>query len=130
MSEPEPESNRLLDTLHRTFGNLQALLASRLELASVELCEEKLRLAQLVFLANSVAVFGLLALMAGTFAVVVLTWGTPACVWVLAGCTLLYASLALWNYLRLRNRLKHDAPPFSGTIAEFRKDSAWFSNES
>jgi len=130
MSEPEPGSNRLLDTLHRTFGNLQALLASRLELVSVELREEKYRLAQLLVLAGSVAVFGLLALMAGTATLVVLVWDTAARVWVLAGFTLFYGGLALWNYLRLRSRLKDDAPPFSGTITEFRKDSAWFSNES
>lgn len=130
MSEAEPEGSRLLDTLRRTVAHFQALLTSRLELASVELHEEKYRLARLLFLANAVAVFGLLALTAGTFAVLILTWDTAARAWVLPGFALLYGGLALWSYLRLRNRLKHDSPPFAGTIAEFQKDSAWFSKKS
>jgi uncharacterized membrane protein YqjE len=129
MSEPESGGGRSLDALRRTIHDLQGLFASRLELASVELAEEKYRLAQLLFLAKSVAVFGQLALVFGTLTVVVLTWDTPARNWVLAAFTLVYAGATVWLYRRLRHRLKNDAMPFSGTIDEFRKDRAWFSNK-
>ena len=130
MSEPEPESTRLLDTLRPTIGNLQGLLPSRLQLPSVELCEEKYRLAQFLVLTGGVALFGLLALMSGTLAVVLLTWETAAFMWVLLGFPVLYAGLALWGYRRLRRRLRHDPLPFASTVAEFRKDRACFSSES
>jgi len=129
MSGPEPETGRMLDALRGMIQNAQALFAGRLELASVELAEEKIRFAQLLLLAAAVTVFGLLVLTCVTLAVLVLTWDTPARNWVLPGFTLVYAGAAIGTYRRLRRRLTREAPPFAGTIEEFRKDRAWFSNE-
>ncbi len=130
MNVPEPAAGHWFDALRRTLHNLHALLASRVELASVELAEEKYRVAQIVFLAHGAALFGLLTLLCATSAVVVLTWDTAARFWVLPAFTLVYAGAAFWSYRRLRARLKNDPAPFARTLEEFRQDRACFSNKS
>jgi uncharacterized membrane protein YqjE len=129
MSGPEPEAGRLLDSLRRTGQHLQGLVTTRLELASVELAEQKIHLAQIVWFAAGVAVFAIVALLCLTFAVVVFTWDTAARVWVLPGFVVLYGALGFAMYRGLRRRLRDDPPPFAGTVEEFRRDRAWFSNE-
>ena len=129
MSETEPRGGRPLESLRRTLRNLQALLAGRLELASLELTEEKYRLISLLLLVHGVWVFATLALIFTTLTVVVLTWDSPARTWVLPGFAVLYLGGALWAFGRLRHRLRNDPPPFSGTVDEFKKDREWFSNE-
>ena len=98
-----------------------AMLRNRLELFSVEAQEEKLRLIHLLIWISVAAAFGF----AGVFIVVVVV----ACwLWTMTGYVgligLAVIALAVaWGILSvIRRNIQTGPPPFSNTVAEFRKD--------
>jgi uncharacterized membrane protein YqjE len=106
------------------------LLEKRLELATTELEEERHRLVNLLAWVAVFALLGLMALFTGTILIIVLTWGTGARLWVIAGLTLVYAGGAAWGFASLKRRLAQSPPPFAATVEEFKKDRAWFQKQS
>ncbi|OYV29444.1 MAG: hypothetical protein B7Z79_10495 [Thiomonas sp. 20-64-9] len=98
-----------------------ALLQSRLELAAIELGEERQRLQTLLLFGLLAAFFGLLALGSLTALLVILFWDLGH--WqVLTLVSLLYAGVAAYCVSRLREALRNTPPPFASTRAEFAKD--------
>jgi uncharacterized membrane protein YqjE len=104
-------------------GSLLALAEARVELVSIELAEESGRWRHLLVLAVTAAVFLLLALMMLSFLVVVLFWDSQRLAAVVA-VVLLHSAVGAWAILRFRQLLHQSPPPFSATLAEFRKDLA------
>jgi uncharacterized membrane protein YqjE len=121
--QPESEGG-LFDTCRRLLDSALALAHNRLEVFSVELQEEKVRLLGLLFRAAMVAVLGFMTLIAGTALVVVWFWDTSP-VAVLAILTLAYGLTAAGIGYGLKQRLHRGPPPFADTLAEFKKDREW-----
>ncbi|MDD4887494.1 MAG: phage holin family protein [Thiomonas sp.] len=99
------------------------LMQSRMELAAIELGEERQRLQTLLLFGLVAVFFGLLALGSLTALLVILFWNLGH--WqVLTLLSLLYAGVAAYCAYRLREALRNAPPPFAATRAEFAKDSA------
>jgi uncharacterized membrane protein YqjE len=121
MPEADPSPLGFVQAFRRLLETFVAILESRLELASVELREEKARVLLLLALAG-VALFGVaMAVIVLTTLVIVLCWAYAA--WVLGGFAILYAVLALLGYQALRRELRK--PFFDDTIAQLKKDREW-----
>jgi uncharacterized membrane protein YqjE len=94
---------------------------NRLELLTLEVQEEIEHLTRALLLALGAAVFGLLAGMTLTAAIVVLLWANPVAV--LLALTALYGLCAvlLWRVLA---GMRRDWQTLSASLAQFRKDCA------
>lgn len=110
-------------TVRRLGASLLALGRIRLELLSIELQEEKDRIASLLLWSV------LTALMAGFGAVMVALFVTVA-LWdthrlaALGVSAALFVGLAVVGVLRVRRLVGQAAAPFQASIAELRQDSA------
>ncbi len=124
MEENESRSSGMFDSLRRIGDSVLSLIHRRLELASLELQEEKYRLIDLLLRAAALVVLGILTLVTATALVVVIFWERSP-VAALAIVTGLYALAALLVALSIRAKIKHSLPPLSDTIAELKKDRAW-----
>jgi uncharacterized membrane protein YqjE len=114
-------SPRLFDSLRSLLGNLAAMTRTRLELASVELAEEKARLMQQAFLGLLGLAFLSLGMIALTALIVILCWDTYR--WqVLAGLVALYFGIAVYCLLRVRRAVQEAPSMFEATLAELDKD--------
>jgi len=109
------------DSARSLGSSLLALLEARVELVSLELGEEAERRKRLLILGVVAAVFLMLGLVALSFLVVVLFWETYR-LGAIAGVTLVHAGVGAWAVLRIREIVRESTPPFSATLAEFRKD--------
>jgi uncharacterized membrane protein YqjE len=110
-----------MQAFRRLLETLVAILESRLELASIELREEKARAIDMLLL-GAVAVFcGAMAVVLLTVLVVLLCW--PHAAWALGGFAVIYAGMALLGWRSLRRKLKK--PFFAETIAQLQKDREW-----
>ncbi len=128
MDEPESKSGGAFGSVRRIADSVHAILLHRLELAAIELQEERVRIIDLLLQAAVVLVLGTVALLAVTATGVVLLVkvGHLSPLVALSLVTVAYAlatALAWWN---LRERLKNDPQPFADTLAEFKKDREWF----
>ena len=117
-STPPP---RFFDSLRSLLGNVAAMARTRLELASVELAEEKARLMSQAFLGLLGLAFLGLGVLALTALIVILCWDTYR--WqVLAGLVALYFGIAAYCLLRVRRELREAPAMFEATLAELDKD--------
>ena len=122
MAEPHP-SPPLKETAAQLGDSTLALLRARLELASVELAEERERLTVRLgwlFAGILLLVFALLGL--GVLAAALL-WNTSRLL-ALVLPTLLFALGGWWMLQRSQALGRNAALPFAATIAEFDKDRA------
>lgn len=120
MSEPTP-SPKFLDALRNLAGSLAAMLHTRLELASVELAEERHRLMKTALLACIGLVFFAMALFMLTAFIAVLFWDTYRLA-AIGGLLVLYLLLSAGCLLFARRVLKLAPPLFEATLAEIDKD--------
>ncbi|MDE2203384.1 MAG: phage holin family protein [Burkholderiaceae bacterium] len=114
-------SPKLFASLKKLAGTIVSMLQTRLELASVELAEEKERLLGVAFLGMlAVSLIGL-AIMTLTALVVILCWDTYR--WqslvIMAALYGFGAAACLW---RVRTSLRRAPPLFEATLAELDKD--------
>lgn len=114
-------SPKLFASLKKLAGTVVSMLQTRLELASVELAEEKERLLGTAFLGMlAVSLIGL-SIMTLTALVVILCWDTYR--WqslaVMAALYALGAAACLW---KVRLLLRNAPPLFEATLAELDKD--------
>lgn len=116
-------SFRHLAALTKQLGRrLLTIGENRLELLAVEAQEERERLWRTLLLALGVAVFGLLAGLTLTAAIVFCLRPCPPAA-VLLVLTCLYGAAGGCLYLRLR-RLRRDWQTLAGTLDQLRKDRA------
>lgn len=123
MATDPPGSTGFVGSIRSLADGLLASAQDRLELFSVELQEEKVRLVQ-TFIWISAAVFT--AMMAATFAsltLVYLFWDSARLA-VLGGLTLLYAGLLAAIVVALRRYLARQPAPFAATLHEIGEDRA------
>jgi len=121
---PPPDGQGIRDTLAKLVGTALAAVDTRVQLAMLELSEERERAKQRLVLLLTVAIalgFGLFAAQA---LLVVVTWHTLG--WrslaILTGLWLSLAVLAGWKLSAASTR---EAPPFAATLAELHRDRVW-----
>jgi uncharacterized membrane protein YqjE len=109
-------------SLGRLLGTVLAIAQNRLELLLVELQQERWRFFDALLLAGAVLILGGMTLMVATITLVVVCVDAKR-LDLLVALTLLYLVATIVAVWRLRTRLKKWAP-FSGTLAELKKDKA------
>lgn len=123
MTQDASQPGRLLDSLRSLASTLLAAIETRIELLSVEVEEERARLAVLVVLAAITAVcFAFAALLAVLFIVVVF-WDTHRLA-ALGGMAVIFALAGAGFLAALRRQVREGTRLFSASVAELRKDRA------
>ena len=122
MDDPGARPGGLLGSIRRMGDGALALLGTRLELATLEFQEERIRLVDLLLRVAAIIVLGTLALVALTAFIVVALWD-KAPLLTLAIVTAVYAAAAFAVAMGLKNHLQSAPPPFADTLAEFKKDT-------
>ena len=121
--EPSGESGQgIVASLGRLLRTLVAIAQNRLELALVEVREERWRFFDLLLLAGFVLILASMTLLVGTITIVAVCLKCER-LDLIIGLTLLYLACTLVAYWRLRTRLSNWAP-FSATLTELKKDKA------
>jgi uncharacterized membrane protein YqjE len=111
---------QLADTSKRVAGRLMTIVENRLELLMVEVQEERERLLRVILLALGAAVFGLLAGVALTVAIVIFFWERSP-ITALLVLTILYGAFGTWLFVSF-TRLQRDWQTLPDTIEQLRKD--------
>ena len=113
----------------RAFGDgLLSTVHDRLELFSVELHEEKVRLIQ-IFTWISAAIFtGMMAVMFASLTLVYLFWESARLA-VLGGLTVLYVAAFVVIVAAFRRYLARQPKPFAATLSEIEEDRACIRTE-
>jgi uncharacterized membrane protein YqjE len=118
--EPTPG---LLASVRAVLAGLVELGQTRLQLASTEIEEERLRLVELLLWAMFALFFLGVGLVFAGLLVVLLFWDGPR-EWVLGGITALFVGTGAWAAVVWRRKAR-DKPRFlAATIGEFQRDRA------
>jgi uncharacterized membrane protein YqjE len=123
MADPNEPPTGILGSLRRLCDNGVTLLHNRMELFSVELQEQNVRLVRLMLLAAVAILLGHMAFLLLT-AILLVAVGEEARGPVLIGLCVLYALAAAAAFFALRKELRAP-PPFSGTLDQLKKDQEW-----
>ena len=107
-------------TSKRLLARVMTMVGNRLELLTIELQEERIRLLRSFLLALGAAVFCFLTGVALSVAVVVLFWERSP-VLAVTGLAVFYAGCAAWFYSGFV-RLQRDWRTLPDTIGQLRKD--------
>src|SRR5450432_1288402 len=117
MATPAPDSQGFLPSLRALSDDLLATVQDRVELFSIELHEEKLRLIQ-TFIWISAAIFaGMMTVAFGSLTLVYYFWESARLA-VLGGLTLLYAAALGAIIVACRRFLRRQPVPFPATREE------------
>lgn len=122
MEDSTVSFQQLAATSKHFARRLLAIGENRLELLTVEVQEERVRLLHAFLLALAAAAFGMLAGVTLTAAIVLLLW-TYSPVAALLILTGIYAATAVAIYRRLTGML-HDWQTLSASLDQLRKDRA------
>ena len=118
MEEPAETSGGMFSSIGRLLRAALALAHNRLELALVELQEERWRFYEIVILGGIVAILAGMTLLVATITIVAVCIKADR-LDLIIGLTLLYLAATVVSFWRLRVRLKQWAP-FSATLAEIK----------
>jgi len=113
----------LLNSARLLLGALLEVGRTRLQLASTELEEERLRLAELLLLASFALFFMGIGLVLASMLVVLLFWDGPREL-VLALLTFLFLGVGGAAALAWRRKARSKPPLLSATLDELRNDEA------
>ena len=120
METPADSGHHILEASKRVAQQALVICENRMELLLLEFQEERERILRALLLSMGLAVFGLLAGVALTVAIVVVCWS-----WSPLGAMLilvaLYGAIAAFFYVQLV-KLRRSWESFADTLAEFRKD--------
>lgn len=115
-------------SLGRLLKTVLAIAQNRLELLLVEMQEERWRFFDALLLAGAVLILAAMTLLLATLTLVVVCLKANR-LDLLVALMLLYLAATIVGFWRLRLRLKNWAP-FSGTLAELKKDKACLDEKS
>src|SRR6478609_867701 len=128
MEEREPSPPGFLDSLRGLGANLLGTAHDRIELFTVELHEEKVRLVQLLIWIGAIGFAAVMAMTFITLTVVYLFWDSARFA-VLGGFAIFYAATLVGTGLAFRKYLARQPRPFDATLQEIREDRACMQNE-
>lgn len=105
------------------MDNLLGAVLTRLDLFSVEVREEVIRLIQLLVLVSAALFCTGLTLILITFTVIFAVWEDhEARVWAMSLFTLFYAGIVAWAVFAVRQMIHKGGMPFSETVNQLKKD--------
>ena len=122
-SDPMGAPAGLLESARAVAGAVLALGCARLQLASTEVEEERLRLAELLLWATVALFFLGLGLVFAALLLVVLAWNGPREI-VLAALAAGFLGVSAWSAVTWRRKARAKPPFLVATLAEFRHDAA------
>jgi uncharacterized membrane protein YqjE len=122
-SDGEGRAAGLKPATLRLLAGAVALARTRLELASVELAEERARVTSIVVFAAAGAILATLTVAALTLGIVAYFWDSYR-FQAIGALVVVYGVLALLAFRRARMIVTRQPTPFSATLAEFEKDRA------
>lgn len=130
MSPPdrEPAAPGFLDSLRGLGANLLGTVHDRVELFTVELHEEKVRLIQILLWIGAIAFAAVLAVTFTSLMLVYLFWDSARLA-VLGGLAGFYLAALVASALAFRRYLARQPRPFDATLQELREDRACMRNE-
>lgn len=128
MDERESSSPGFLDSLRSLGSNLLGTAHDRIELFTVELHEEKVRLIQLLIWIGAIGFAAVMALTFLTLTVVYLFWDSARFA-VLGGFAVFYTAALVGAGFAFRSYLARQPRPFDATLQELREDRACMQNE-
>jgi uncharacterized membrane protein YqjE len=115
------ESSGLMTSLRRLVGTLVGIVQTRIELISVEIEDQVLRMWHLILLAGAILLFSGLALIFFSAWIVVLFWENhPAAALGVVTAVYLAAALLTWQIFRARRRARPRL--FQASLAELARD--------
>jgi uncharacterized membrane protein YqjE len=123
MEEREPAPPGFLESLRHLGANLLGTVHDRVELFTVELHEEKLRLVQMFFWISALFFSGVMALTFVSLTLVYLFWESARLA-VLGGLAIFYLGALGVIVTAFRRYLKRQPRPFDATLQELREDRA------
>ena len=127
METATPGPAGFLGSLRSLGDGLLASAQDRLELVSIELQEEKLRLIRMFVWVSAIVFLGMMAVVFGSLTVVYLFWESARLA-VLGGLTALYAGALVVMIVAFRRHLARQPDPFSATRQELGEDRACIRN--
>jgi uncharacterized membrane protein YqjE len=127
-SSSAPAPAGFMGSLRSLCDGLLATGARRLELFSLELREEKLRLIQVFMWISAVVFTGMMAITFASLVLVYLFWEN-ARLFVLGGLALLYTGAFLGLLIAFRRYLARQPAPFDATLEELSEDRACIRTE-
>jgi uncharacterized membrane protein YqjE len=113
----------LTGTVRKILDSASGFLATKLELISIELQEEKRRVLEILLLAALAILFGVLTLIILSFTIVVIFWEHRIPVLIGMSIAYLIGSVLLFQLVRAKASLS--AKIFQTSIDELKKDSQW-----
>jgi uncharacterized membrane protein YqjE len=121
MEIPSSPSAGILQSIRTFADSLLATLEDRIQLVSVELQEEKLRLIK-TFIWITAAIFtAVLAILFASITLVYLLWES-ARLGALIGLTVLYTAAAVSIIIAFRSYIARQPKPFEATLEEIKAD--------
>jgi len=121
MSTSPPNPGGWLESVRRMGESFLSLMRNRLELFTVELQEEKLRLLNLLIWIGLAAIFGFAGVLIVMITLAFWLWAIAG-YFGLLGLALASLAAAFGIVLNIRNKIQTSPVPFAQTVAEFRKD--------
>lgn len=121
MENGTPAPAGFLGSFRALGDSLLGTVYDRIELFSVELQEEKLRLIQIFFWICAAIFTGMMAITFASLTVVYLFWETARLA-VLGGLTLLYVGALVAIIVAFRRYLARQPQPFASTLGEIGED--------
>jgi|RhiMethySRZTD1v2_1073278.scaffolds.fasta_scaffold82743_3 uncharacterized membrane protein YqjE len=115
-------SGGLFSSVRRVADTCVSSIHNRVELLSVELQEEKLRLVRLILWTGAALFAAFLAITVSTIAVVMLFEDDKQRKIAIIGFGAAYAVVAVGIAMKLRGEVRNAPPPLADTLSELRKD--------
>ena len=128
MDERESSPPGFLESLRGLGNSLLGTAHDRIELFTIELHEEKLRLVQLLIWIGAIGFAAVMALTFVTLTLVYLFWDSARLA-VLGGLAFFYVAALTALALAFRRFLARQPRPFDGTLQELREDRSCMQNE-
>jgi uncharacterized membrane protein YqjE len=113
----------LLGSARRFCETLLAIVHNRLELAAIELQEEKSRIVATLIWAALLIFFAFMTFVAVMITAILLFWDNRVAV--AGGFAAFFLIGALVAFFCMKNKLKNPPVPFAETIAQLKKDRDW-----
>ncbi|MDB6055378.1 MAG: hypothetical protein JWN25_2901 [Verrucomicrobiales bacterium] len=120
-------SSGVVGSVRRMTDTVLAVIHNRLELASLELKEEKGRVIGLLIWAVAAIFFGLMSVVALMLLLLFVFWDNKVAVAIGLSGFFLVATLAA--FFALKSKLKNPPIPFAETINQLKKDRAWLKSQ-
>lgn len=113
----------VVDSGKRLLDRLLGAVLNRLDLFSVEVREEVIRVIQLLLLVSAAIFFSAIGLVVGTLTLTLLVWDYEILRAVfLVSFTLIYLGAATWAGLRAKKMIMSGHMPFEETLNQIKKD--------